>query len=295
VDGLSINVKASVKVATTATGDLATAFAADQLVDGIALVTGDRILIKDQTTASENGIYVVTATAPTRASDFNSNGTYKGAFTFVEQGTVNAARGFVCTTTGTITIDTTSITFTQFSSAQLGSDSVTTAKILDANVTAAKLATDSVTTAKILDANVTTLKIADSAVTNAKIAANTIDLTTKVTGVLPVANGGTGVVSTVTTSSDLAGAGTYIIQPTDAIQTFKLPSLSTGSVITLYGGGVNAFSITGVDAITILNGTAIVNGNLKIVCAAASTVVCIATSATAWVAYVNGTYPTPAA
>jgi hypothetical protein len=71
--------------------------------------------------------------------------------------------------------------------------------------------------------------------------------------------------------------------------------LPTGSVITLYGGGVNAFSITGVNAITSLNGTTIVNGDLKIACPAASISNIIATSTTAWVAYVNGTYPTPAA
>jgi hypothetical protein len=218
VDGLSINVKASVKAATTANGALATAFAAGQLVDDVTLVIGDRILIKNQTTASENGIYVVTATAPTRASDFNSNGTYKGAFTFVEQGTVNVARGFVCTTTSTITfsgtdnaISNTSITFTQFSSAQLGSDSVTTAKIADGAVT--------------------TAKIADTAVTNAKIANATIDLTTKVTGVLPAANGGTGPFNTLSTSATLV-VGNNLINAGSLTAT--LPAASLGAIMTIY-------------------------------------------------------------
>ena len=89
-------------------------------------------------------------------------------------------------------------------------------------------------------------------------------------------------------------ASTYIIQPSATIQTFKLPSLPAGSIITLYGGGATAFSITGVNGITTLNGTAIVDGNLKIACPAASICNIIATSASAWVAYVNGTYPTPA-
>ena len=191
MDGLSINVKASVKVATTINGTLATAFANGIQVDGVTLVTGDRILIKNQSTASENGIYTVNSTgAPTRADDFNSNGTYKGAFTFVEQGTINANSGFVCTTVGSITFTSgtsnTSIAFTQYSSAQPGSGSVTTAKIADGAVTSAKLAPDSVITAKI----------ADGAVTSAKIAVGAIDLATnKVTGTLPVANGGTGLTS----------------------------------------------------------------------------------------------------
>jgi hypothetical protein len=53
--------KEEVRVATTANGTLATAFANGQTVDGVALVTGDRILLKNQTTATENGIYVVAA------------------------------------------------------------------------------------------------------------------------------------------------------------------------------------------------------------------------------------------
>jgi hypothetical protein len=281
VDGLSINVKASVKAATIATGSLATAFADGQLVDGIPLVTGDRILIKDQTTASENGIYVVTATAPTRAGDFSASGTYKGAFTFVEQGTVNAASGFVCTTTGTITIGTTSIAFTQYSSAQLGSGSVTTAKILDANVTAAKLAPDSVITAKILDANVTvaklapdsvitakildanvtTAKIADGAVTNAKIADGTINLTTKVTGVLPAANGGTGSFNTLSTSTTLA-IGNNLINAGSLTATLPAPTM--GAIITIYSPS-NSYIIDATNVTTTKN-TGSISANTVTVC-----------------------------
>src|SRR3990172_5056619 len=63
VDGLSAGLawKASVRVATTANGTLATAYANAQTVDGVALVTGNRILIKDQTAGAENGIYTVNA------------------------------------------------------------------------------------------------------------------------------------------------------------------------------------------------------------------------------------------
>src|SRR5689334_20216224 len=62
--------KQPVRVATTTNGTLATAYANGQTIDGVTLTTGDRILIKDQSTASENGIYVVAATgAPARATD----------------------------------------------------------------------------------------------------------------------------------------------------------------------------------------------------------------------------------
>lgn len=104
VDGVKqgLDIKESVKVATAASGTLASSFANGQTVDGISLSTGDRILIKDQSTASENGVYTVNASgAPTRATDFDSSADVtSGAFLFVEQGTANADAGFVLTTDG---------------------------------------------------------------------------------------------------------------------------------------------------------------------------------------------------
>lgn len=91
--------KAPVRVATTTTGTLATAFANGQVIDGITLVTGDRILIKDQSTATENGIYVVAASgAPTRATDADASAELLNATVFVVQGTVNADKAFTQTT-----------------------------------------------------------------------------------------------------------------------------------------------------------------------------------------------------
>ena len=112
-------VKNSVRVATTANGTLASAFANSSTVDGVTLATNDRILIKDQSTGSENGIYTVNASgAPTRATDFDSNSEVTGgAFFFAEEGTTNADNGFVLTNDGAITVGTTALTFTQFSGA----------------------------------------------------------------------------------------------------------------------------------------------------------------------------------
>ena len=111
--------KESVRVATTAAGTLASSFANGEIVDGITLATGDRILIKTQADGSENGIYTVNASgAPTRATDFDDDAEVTaGAFTFVEEGTANASAGFVLATTGSITVGTTAMSFTQFSSA----------------------------------------------------------------------------------------------------------------------------------------------------------------------------------
>ena len=121
VDGVAqgLDVKDSVVATTTANGTLSTAFANGQSIDGVTLQTGDRILIKNQSTASQNGIYNVNASgAPSRATDMATGGNAAGAFVFVEQGTVNAENGFVCTSdTGSAVVGTNNLTFAQFSGA----------------------------------------------------------------------------------------------------------------------------------------------------------------------------------
>lgn len=108
VTGLSW--KQSVRVATTANGTLSTAFANGQTIDGVTLVTGDRILIKDQTDGTANGIYVVNASgAPTRSSDADTGAELKQATVVVEEGTANADSTWTLTNNGTITIGTTSL------------------------------------------------------------------------------------------------------------------------------------------------------------------------------------------
>ena len=118
LDGVSqgLDIKESVRAATTAAGTLASDFENGDTLDGVTLATGDRILIKDQADGSENGIYVVAASgAPARASDFDSDADVTaGAFCFVTEGTTNGDNGFVLTTNDDITLDTTSLTFTQF-------------------------------------------------------------------------------------------------------------------------------------------------------------------------------------
>jgi hypothetical protein len=114
-----LDVKASVRAATAVAGTLASSFANGSVIDGVTLATGDRILIKNQATGSENGIYTVNATgAPTRALDANvSSEVTAGMFVFVSEGTANGNDGYVLTTDDAITLGTTALTFTQFSGA----------------------------------------------------------------------------------------------------------------------------------------------------------------------------------
>ena len=106
--------KGSVKVATTTNGVLASAFANGQTIDGVTLSTGDRILLKNQTTQSENGIYTVNASgAPTRATDMDSWIKVPGAFVAVEEGSSNADTIWLCTSNQGGTLGSTAITWQQ--------------------------------------------------------------------------------------------------------------------------------------------------------------------------------------
>ena len=113
-----LDVKDSVTVIALANLDIAASIAGS-VVDGIALADGQRVLLAGQTTASENGIYIVKAAAvPERAADFASGLSAAGAFTFVEQGTTYADTGWVCSTNqGSAVVGTDALAFTQFSSA----------------------------------------------------------------------------------------------------------------------------------------------------------------------------------
>jgi hypothetical protein len=118
VDAISSGqrVRDAVRVATTASGTMATSFANGQSVDGITLVTGDRILIKNQGD-STNGVYVVQASgAPVRSTDFDGTGEVVGGATFwVNEGATQADTAWTVTNDGTPVVGTTTIAFTQSS------------------------------------------------------------------------------------------------------------------------------------------------------------------------------------
>lgn len=113
-----LHIHASARAATTANVTLASALENGDSLDGITLATNDRILVKNQTTESENGIYVVQASGqPTRATDFDTaTEVDSGDFIFVSSGTVNGNTGWV-QTSKPATIGTDPIIFSQFSGA----------------------------------------------------------------------------------------------------------------------------------------------------------------------------------
>lgn len=115
VDGLIQGIKAKPSVKVASTGNLT--LSGTQTVDGIALSVGDRVLVKLQTTTSQNGVYVVASGAWTRATDADSWAELVSMFVWVEQGTANADSGWLCTVDAGGTLGTTAVSYVQFSGA----------------------------------------------------------------------------------------------------------------------------------------------------------------------------------
>jgi hypothetical protein len=171
-----LDVKASVRAATTVEITLATDVDDGSIIDGVTLATGDRILVKDQTTdASENGIYIVAASgAPSRASDADQGDLTGGAFVFVEEGTANADNGFVCTTDGTPTLDTDDVSFAQFSGAGSVSPGAALSKTgnqLDVEVDGLTIEVNA-DALRVIAGGIDTNELADAGVTEAKLNAS---------------------------------------------------------------------------------------------------------------------------
>lgn len=106
--------KDSVRVASTGNVTVAGPGAS---IDGVTLSNGDRVLLKNQSTGSQNGIYIFNgaASAMTRASDNNSSANYKaGNAVLSTEGTANADKAWIVTTDGTIVVGTTSVTWSAF-------------------------------------------------------------------------------------------------------------------------------------------------------------------------------------
>jgi len=196
-----IDWKASVRAATTAAITLASDLENGDTLDGVTLATGDRVLVKNQSTGSENGIYVVKASgAPDRSTDADAGSELTSNFAvFVEEGTVNADQGYTLTNNGSITIGTTALTFTQFT----GLGQIIAGTGLDK--TGNTLDIDSTVTTNDGTQTLTNKSISGSAntITN-------VSLSTGVTGTLPVANGGTGITSLG------AGIATFLETPSSA-------------------------------------------------------------------------------
>ena len=211
---VGLDIKDSVKVASTANiADIANGLNAGDTIDGVSLGNGDRVLLKNQSTSSQNGIYIAGA-SPARADDMNASGEVSGGtFVFVEEGDVNGDSGFVVTTNGTLTPGTSAIEWTQFS----GAGQITAGNGLVKGTGAALNTINAVGSTTIL-VGADDIKVKSSGTANQILlsSGNTstepsygqlpLNNSNSITGTLAVANGGTGA-TTFTTRGLLVGQG----------------------------------------------------------------------------------------
>jgi len=164
VDNVSagINFHQPVRVATTGNITLS----GTQTIDGVAVVAGDRVLVKDQTDQKTNGIYVVASGAWTRAADADNTPSGElagGDFSLVLEGTVNSGYGYVCSNTSAITIGTTNVTYAAFNAAKAVSAGSGLTESVPGTI---DIATGGVTSAMIADGTIVAGDIADGTITS---------------------------------------------------------------------------------------------------------------------------------
>ena len=226
---LGIDFKDSVRAATTANIPNISG-AAPSTLDGVTLATQDRILVKSQTTTSQNGIYRVsilgsgldgTWVRTTDADGLPSGELSSGAFVYVEEGTVNAQNQYVITTAGTITVGTTGITWGLFSGAgkiTVGNGLTKTANNIDVTLGASSgLETTS------------GLALTATGVTAGTYRSVTVDAKGRITA--------------GTTPTTISGYGITDAQTSDATLT-ALAGVTVGADQIIYATGTDAFTVT---------------------------------------------------
>lgn len=255
-----LSVKTPVKVATTGNLNATYNNGAGTLtansnfalsVDGVTVSVNDRILVKDQSTAAQNGFYKVTATGSgsaafvlTRTPDADAaSELVAGAFAFVEEGTANADNGYVLSTDGAVTLGTTAINFEQFSGAgqiSAGDGLSKTGNALSLNVDDSSIEINA-DTARVKALGVTNAMLAGS-IANSKLSNSSVTINSN-----SLALG-----ASLTLDSDDIGEGSSNLYYTNARSRAALSV--TGSTGLTYNDSTGV--LAGLDATTSVKGVA---------------------------------------
>jgi hypothetical protein len=216
-----LDVKQSVRAATTENVTLS----GTQTIDGVSLIATNRVLVKDQSTTSENGIWVVSASTWSRATDADSDAEVTaGLFTFVEEGTDNGNSGFVLTTDNPITVGTTGLTFAQFS----GAGQITAGN----GLTKTGNTIDAVGTTDRITVNANSIDISSTYVGQSTITTlGTVTTGTWSASTIVVGKGGTGATS-FTSNGILYGNTTDALQVTSAGTEYQVLQAGSGGTPT---------------------------------------------------------------
>ena len=272
---LGMGKRGVVRAATTANITIATGLNNGDTLDGVTLANDDLVLVKDQSTASQNGIYVV-GSSPARDDLYDTYIEHVGALIAIAEGTTNADTMYLCTSNKGGTLDSSDITWTKVSPQNVGDlvDPMTargdiivrnasnqTAKLAvgSANtvlksdgtdvsygtIATANIADDAVTSAKIADDAITTALIADDAITSALIADDAINSEHYTDGSIDTAHIGAAQVTGPKLGGGVIPADTGFSATTKALGT-----VASGSV-TLDEANGNFQSLTGNGAFTL--------------------------------------------
>jgi len=204
-----LDVKDSVRVATTGNITLSGL----QTIDGVTLTTGDRVLVKNQSTAADNGIYVASSGTWSRSEDANiSAEVTPGMFTFVEEGSTNADSGWVLTNNATVNLGLTGLAFAQFSGAgqiTAGAGLTKTGNTIDIVGTSNRITVNTdnidISSSYVGQTSITTLGTVTSGTWNA----TTIAIAKGGTGLTTVSKGSVLVANAADTLTALDGGGVY--------------------------------------------------------------------------------------
>lgn len=275
-----LDTKASCLAATTVNITLS----APQTIDGIALVAGDRCLVKNQSTAADNGIYLVAAGSWTRALDMDTWAEVPGAYVFIQTGTTQADTGWVCTSNAGGTIGVTAITWAQFSGAGSGVSSLNfgTTGLLPSSATTGAITVTGALAVANGGTNITSYaigdliyastagvlsKLADVATGDALISGGVgvapsygkVGLTTHVSGTLPVANGGTNAsTASITSFNNITGytasgaTGTTSTNLVFSTSPTFTTSMDSGVTFTAFAGATTSLTIGGTGATSVV-------------------------------------------
>ncbi len=253
VDALftGLDQKQSVRVATTANITLSGA----QTIDGVSAIAGDRVLVKDQSTGANNGIYVVASGSWTRATDADSSAEVtSGMYTWVTEGTTNGDSGWRLTTDDAITLGTTALVFAQFN----GTGGYTASTGLTLTGSAFSITNTAVTAASYGSATqVATFTVNAQGQLTAAGNTTVTPAFSSVTGTATVAQGGTGSTTAAAAIAALGGlptAGGTMTGALNEAHGADVASATTTNLTTATGNLVDVTGTTTITAITLADG-----------------------------------------
>ena len=274
-----LDAKASCVAATTVSITLV----GGQTIDGVTVVAGDRVLVKNQSSAAANGIYVVQTTSWTRSTDMDTWAEVPNAYVWIETGTTQADTGWVCTSNAGGTLGTTAITWVQFAgagsyTAGTGLSLTGTQFAIDSTV-ATLTGSQTLTNKTISGASNTLTNIGNTSLTNSAITINgtstslggsiNVGTVTSVTGTAPVVSSGG-----ATPAISMAAANTTTNGYLTSTDWNTFNGKGTGSVTSVSVTSANGFAgtvatATTTPAITISTSiTGVLKGNATAISAA---------------------------